>query len=291
MTLNALARGLPQHAGTPALTHRSCWTLLIVVYALCAALTANAESLSVGGIGSVEPLVRLLFERFHKQAPNTTLIHLSPPLGSDGAVKALAAGRIDLVVIGRALHPEEAARVGEHFVLAETAFVLASRDGRQDRGFSLDQLAAVYQGQQQAWQDGSPIRLILRASFESDSALLRSMSPAMASSVAAAAQRPGMVTGDHDLDTLRLIARTSGSLGPTTLGLLNTENARLIVFPIDGVAPSLAALQSGTYLWRKTLTVVLPPHPSPTAERFALFLRSADAQKLLLAHDYLPVGK
>jgi len=99
------------------------------------------------------------------------------------------------------------------------------------------------------------------------------------------------VTGDHDLDTLRLIARTSGSLGPTTLGLLNTENARLIIFPIDGVAPSLAALQSGTYPWRKTLTVVLPPHPGPTAERFALFLRSADAQKLLLAHDYLPVGK
>jgi phosphate transport system substrate-binding protein len=241
--------------------------------------------------GSVEPLVRLLFERFHKQAPNSTLIHLSPPLGSDGAVKALATGRIDLAVIGRALHPEEATRVGKHFVLAETAFVLASRDGRQDRGFSLDQLAAVYEGQQQAWPDGSPIRLILRASFESDSALLRSMSPAMARSVAAAAQRPGMVTGDHDLDTLRLIARTSGSLGPTTLGLLNTENARLIVFPINGLTPSLAALQSGTYPWRKTITVVLPQHPSPTAEHFALFLRSTDAQKLLLAHDYLPVGK
>lgn len=127
------------------------------------------------------------FRAISQAGPNTTLIQLSPPLGSNGAVKALAAGRIDLAVVGRALHPEEAARVGEHFVLAETAFVLASRDGRQDRGFSLDQLAAVYQGQQQTWQDGSPIRLILRASFESDSALLRSMSPAMARSVAAAA--------------------------------------------------------------------------------------------------------
>jgi hypothetical protein len=76
-------------------------------------------------------------------------------------------------------------------------------------------------------------------SFESDTlGCSGSMSPAMDRAVdAAATLRPGMVTGDNDLDTLKLLAATPGSLGPTTLGLLKTTNTRMVCpfFPINGV--------------------------------------------------------
>ena len=45
--------------------------------------------------------------------------------------------------------------------------------------------------------------------------------------VDAAARRPGMALGQDDLETLTLLTRSPGSLGPTTLGLLRTSGARL----------------------------------------------------------------
>lgn len=266
------------------------WPLVTQCLLLLGTLTAHAESLAVGGTGSAEPIVRLLFEEFRKQAPDATLNHLSPPLGSGGAAKALAAGRIDLAVIGRELTAEEAQRVGRHFRLADTAFVFASRDGQPGGGFSLDQIAAIYEGRLQAWPSGAPIRLILRPAFESDSLTLKSMSPTMDKAVTAAALRPGMVTGDNDFHTLKLIADTPGSLGPTTLGMVKTTHTPVMVMPIDGVSPSLATLQNGSYPWSKLLTVVLPLQAGALAERFAVFLRSAAAARVLQAYDYRPGG-
>lgn len=264
------------------------WQLIVSLHLLLAALTANAEALTVGGTGSSEPIVRLLFAEFQKQAPDATLNHLSPPLGSGGAVKALAASRIDLALIGRPLQADEAKRVGQQFALADTAFVFASRDGQAGAGFTLDQLAQIYDGRLRTWQDGAPIRLILRPAFESDSITLKSMSPTMDTAVSAAALRPGMVSGDNDFHTLKLIADTPGSLGPTTLGMIRTTHNSVVVVPINGVVPSLANLKDGSYPWRKPLIVVLPLQPGPLAERFAAFLRSPAAVRVLQAYDYLP---
>ncbi len=264
------------------------WQLIASLPLLLVAIAASAEALTVGGTGSSEPIVRLLFETFKKRAPDATLKHLSPPLGSGGSVKALAAGRIDLAVVGRPLRPDEIKRVGQQFPLADTAFVFASRDGQAGAGFDLDQLARIYDGRLQAWPDGAPIRLILRAAFESDSIALKRISPAMEAAISAAARRPGMVTGDNDFHTLKLIADTPGSLGPTTLGMLSTTRRSVVVIPINGVVPSLASLRNGAYPWRKSLTIVLPQQPGSLAERFVAFLRSPEAKQVLQDYDYLP---
>ena len=44
-----------------------------------------------------------------------------------------------------------------------------------------------------------------------------------------AARRPGMALGQDDLETLTLLTRSPGSLGPTTLGLLRTSGAQNIL--------------------------------------------------------------
>ncbi|MCP5228666.1 substrate-binding domain-containing protein [Accumulibacter sp.] len=264
------------------------WSLATLLTLFLAAVTANAATLVVGGTGSSEPIIRLLFEEFRKQAPEARLKHLSPPLGSGGALNALAAGRIGMAVVGRPLRPEDSRRVGRHFPLADTAFVFASRDGKAGAGFTLEQIARIYDGGLRTWPDGTPIRLILRPAFESDSITLKAMSAKMDRAVTAAALRPGMVMGDNDFHTLKLIADTPGSLGTTTLGMLATTGSRVVVVPIDGVAPSLANLENGSYAWCKSLTVVLPLRPGVLAERFLAFLRSPAAAKLLLEYDYLP---
>ena len=73
--------------------------------------------------------------------------------------------------------------------------------------------------------------------------------------------------------------------------MITTSHTCLVVLPINGVAPSLANLENGSYPWRKTLVVVLPQQPGEWAVRFATFMRSAAASRLLRAYDYLPRGQ
>jgi phosphate transport system substrate-binding protein len=263
---------------------------LVLCFVLGLSLPAGAESLSIGGTGSSEPLVKLLFEEFSKQAPGITFNVVSPALGSGGGINALSAGKIDLAISARPLKAQEAAILGRHFEFAATPFVLVSNGGQRANGFALDALASVYDGRLRTWDNGAPIRLVLRTHDDADSAQLKSISPAMDKAVTIADQRPGMVYGNDDLDTLALLTRTTGTLGPTSLGLLRTTGSRLTVLALNGVMPSVAALKNGSYPWRKTLSVVLPLKASPVAVRFADFIRSSKASEVMLRHDYLPAG-
>jgi phosphate transport system substrate-binding protein len=249
---------------------------------------ARAELITVGGTGSSGPLIQILFTEFQKQFPETSLRILDPPLGTNGALKALEEGRLDIVLVGRPLSPEQLDKFGQQFSLADTPFVMASRDGQRSNGFTLDELAQVYAGTIQKWDSGASIRLVLRGSFESDTLLLRSFSTKLDKALELAATRPGMAGAVNDLATARLIANTPNSLGPTTLGLLTTLGLKLRMYPLEGVAPSITNLKNGTYPWKKNLSVILSKQPSPSTVSFAEFMRTPKAQSLMEANDYLP---
>lgn len=258
---------------------------------LCSTLMgAGAQTLTVGGTGSSAPLLQLLFDEFRQQSPQAVLRQISPPLGSGGAVRALKAGHIDLAVVGRALTPVEVSGVGAQFELARTPLVFVTPDGKRPGGFTLDELASVYNGSLGQWDNGQPIRLVLRATFESDTLQIRAMSPQLELADSAARKRPGMQIGDDDLQTLNLLSKTPAALGASTLGLLRATGSRLQVLPINGVAPSLTSMKSGSYPWYKILVVVLAPNASAQALAFAQFLRSANARAVLERNDYAAVA-
>jgi len=259
--------------------------------ALGTAFPASAEPVTIGGTGSSSPIVRILFDAFRQDHPNLSLTVITPPLGSGGGLKALAEGRIDLTVVARPLKPAEAALFGQTFDWITTPYVLASPNGKRETGFTLEDLANVYQSRQQQWDSGAPIRLVLRTLDDSETQTLAAMSPEMDLAVHNAVQRPGMVIAMDDLEAIDIITRTPNALGGTSLGLMRSLGAPLNAFPINGVMPTVAALKDGRYPWRKTLSVVLPKQPGQAAQQFADFLRSDKAASLLARYDYLPVGQ
>lgn len=249
-------------------------------------LQAQAETLLVGGTGSADPIVRALFKEFSAQAPDIRFEMVSPALGSSGAIKALSAKRIHMAVISRLPKNGEASGREHHFNLGETPFVLVTNGGKRQKGFTDDELASVYHGQLNTWDDGTSIRLVLRTDDEADTMLLRSISENMDKAITTSTKRIGMVYGKNDLDT----SRTPGSLGPSNLGLLATTESPLTPLPINGVKPSVETLKDGRYPWRKKLVVVLPNDANMAATRFADFLRSSKANALLLRYGYLPAN-
>jgi phosphate transport system substrate-binding protein len=264
---------------------------VMLLLAFVPALPVQAESLLVGGTGSASPLIKLLIEEFNKQAPDVNVSLVSPPLGSGGGMKSLLAGRLDLAVISRPVKEVEKVVIGRHFELGRTPFALVTNGGQRRNGLTLDELASVYEGRLQTWDNNVPIRLVLRTRDDSDSLQLESMSTAMKKAVVAADQRQGMVRGLDDLDTIETLMRTRGSLGPTNLGLMRTMGSALTALPINGVTPSVATLKDGRYPWYKTLIVVLPVKAKPAAEKFADFMQSSKAKATMLRYEFLPASQ
>lgn len=246
----------------------------------------SAEIVRAGGTGSGSVLLQKLSDLYHQNKPAAEIRIITPTLGSSGGLRALRAGQVDVVISGRLPKAEE----GEFKVIeyARTPLVFASREAKQIKGFSLGEITEIYAGNRKTWGDGSQIRLVLRSPFESDTQTMKNISPAMRDAVSAALERRAGPVGEDDLDTVELIAKLPGSLGPTTLGLLRLLDQRLTVMPLDGVTPSVETLADGRYPYSKPLFLVTRTQPDTATTEFLSFLQSRAAYDYLRRTAHLP---
>jgi phosphate transport system substrate-binding protein len=225
---------------------------------------------------------------FARQHPGSTVQVTTPPPGTGGGVNMLIAGKLDVALGGRKLKPEEQSQVGVVFPYASTPLVIAGR-GLRKSGFTRDQISDLYAGRLSRWDDAVAIRLLMRSPYESDTLQLRALSPAVNEALRSAFARPGMTYAENDIDAIDLLARTPGSVGTTTLGLLRKLAPSLQIYPLDGVTPTLVTLADGSYPLSKSIYVVAGRQPSEATRRFIEFLRTPLALDVLRRGDYLPL--
>jgi len=251
---------------------------------------ASAETLTVGGTGSSTPLIERFAQAYAKLKPEITVRVIDPPIGSSGSIRAILAGASDLAVPGRPLNDEEKARGGQDWELGRTPFLIVTSQKQPQPGFSFAQLAAIYEGKQTAWPDGSPIRLVMRSPTESDTLLLRKLSPEMDRAFETALARPGILVAANDLENLQLLEKTPGSMCRSTLGLLKSQNSTLQVLDLNGMKPGLDDLREGRYPYYKTLYLARGPKLSPAAQGFIDFMLSTAGKEILEHSNYQPAS-
>ena len=144
-----------------------------------------------------------------------------------------------------------------------------------------DQLAVLYGAGAPAYPNGHRARPVLRMSDATDTRIVRSISPAVAAAVDAAASRRGMLDGTTDSNTADLLESTPGAFGPSTLALIESEKRPLVALSIDGVSPSLANLDNGQWKLQKPLFLVMPEDLSPQAQRFVEFVQSTEGRFII----------
>lgn len=244
------------------------------------------EAVLAGGTGSGSLLIQKLSDRYRQTRPGADIRVITPTLGSGGSLRALAARRIDIAISGRPPKPEE----GQFTVIeyARTPLVFASGEGGKRQGLKLTEVVDIYAGRMQAWADGTPIRLILRSPFESDTQILRQLNPEMAEAIDSAIQRRAGPFSENELDTVDLIRTLPGAFGPTSLGLLNMLGHTLTVMSLNGIPPSPDTLANGSYPLSKPLFLVTRKQPTPTTAHFIAFLQSAEAHHYLRQTGFLP---
>jgi phosphate transport system substrate-binding protein len=249
---------------------------------------ARADTLRTGGTGSVSVMLRRMGNAFTARMPDT-LIEVVPALGSTGAIAAVADGALDFAVSARPLTPGEAAKSLTEMVLARTVFGLASSYPAPGNIASSD-IAGFFTSTTSSWPDGTQLRVILRPKSEADSTILANAYPNMMHAIEQLRLRPEILVAATDQDNVRLAEKLPGSLVVTTLTQMQMEGPALHFLTIDGVAPTLANFELGTYPYHKDFYFILPARKTVTVDRFVAFLRSPDGAKILRETGNIPAS-
>jgi phosphate transport system substrate-binding protein len=252
------------------------------------ATARGEEVLRATGTGSALGAMRRLAPGFERANPGFRL-RLLPSLGSSGALKAVADGAIEVALSGRPLRPEELALGLLALPYARTPFVFAAGPRVEVPGITAAEAVRIYRGEQQRWPNGERVRLVLRPRADMDTTIVASISAEMAAAVEVAMDRPGMLMAATNQDCHEILVRTPGSIGPSTLTQVLTEDLVLRPLAWNGVTPTLPHLGSGQYPLEKKLFLVVRAPPSPAVRRFLAYLATAEAAAILEQAGNLPV--
>ena len=156
-------------------------------------------------------------------------------------------GRLELAVSNRAPNDKERA-AGELPAVecARTPFVVMVHKDLGVSALTADQLAALYSEGAVTFPNGKRARPVLRLSDAGDTKLLQSFAPALGPAIDAASQRRGMLNANTDSEAADLVEKAQGAFASGTLAQIESEQRPLRALAIDGKAPSVANLESGS---------------------------------------------
>lgn len=253
---------------------------------LALGLSAQAETLRVGGTGAANEMLRHAGTAFAKAHPGSS-VEVVPSLGSSGAISAVIDDMLAFAVAGRLLQPEESAKGLVNVVIARTPFGLATSHPNPI-GISSRDAAAFFASENSVWHDMLPVRPILRPKSDSDTVVLGHLLPGMEAAIERVRARPYIPMAATDQDNAEMAERVPGSLVGMTLTQVLMEKRDLRFVPIDGVAVTLENFERGAYPYGKEFYLIFRDPPTPTVKRFLAFLHSATGQAALRESGNLP---
>lgn len=248
--------------------------------ALCDAGSVRAEEIKIGGTGGALATMQLLAQAYAKSHPETRITVL-PSLGSSGGIKAVNTGAVQLAVSSRPLNDTEIKQGAVEIEYGRTPFVFATSVTNKIAGVTIPELIDIYAGKTDKWPDGIKIRLVLRPLGDSDSEMIKSISPEMREAKIQAEQRKGMLFAVTDQETADNIEKIPGALGPSTLAQILSEKRGLKALKLNGVEPSAKSIADGSYPLHKRLFIVTSSKTPPSAQQFAAFVRSPPSREIL----------
>ncbi len=258
----------------------------VLITGICfAANTFAEEGIKAGGVGSALGTMKLIAQAFEKANPGIK-VEIVPGLGSNGGIKALISGAIDIGLSGRPLHADEKAQGAVGTKYAETPLVFITTN-RSISGLTTKELIEIYEGKKQTWPDGRQIRLVIRPEKDSDTDVLNGISPEMRQAAKTALSREGMIKAITDQENIDKIVKTPDSLGATTLTQLISEKVTARALSFNGIKPGIKAAADGSYPLSKPLYVVTMAKTSEPAQKLISFIFSPAGRKILSANGNL----
>jgi phosphate transport system substrate-binding protein len=265
--------------------------LMLAVFVFCAGVqdAGAGETIRINGSGAPLELMKPLVQAYGKTKRGVSF-EIRKPLGSSGSIKALLAGAIDIAVVSRPLKPEEIARGGMSKPFGRTPLAVVTHRDIRLKTISPRELEDIYAGRTKSWPDGETVRVILRPREDTDTKILKGLSPGMAAAVAAAHQRQGMRIALTDPESNEAVSRTPGGIGTAALAGVLVSGLPLNVVALNGVEPVRKTLADGTYPLAKEIIIATTGNLPDAASQFLEFVYSKRGRALAGKYGVLVTG-
>lgn len=236
---------------------------------------------SLRGGGSAIDAATALTTAFTKEHPAVTIT--IEDVGSDAGVALTVAGTTDLGMVSRDLKPSERGTVGVLSIgVGGTALAVNSKNPLT--GLRKEQVAAIYAGAITSWAEvggtPGPITVLVRESSSSTRSVFESFffggKPTY---------RKDIIEVFEVEETVRSIQSFENAIGMVTVETRTLTDPAIRLLAIDGVAPTRASLQDGTYRVRRPLALVYATTGvKPAIQAFLDFVRGPEGQRIVAAY-------
>lgn len=251
---------------------------------------SHSETIKIAGTGGAMGTVKMLAETFQRSRPDIQ-IQVIGGLGSSGAKKALLQGAIDIAVTSKAGSAPEIVPGAAAVEYGRSPFVFITSKANPVSGVTSRQILDIYAGRLLTWPNGNRLRLVLRPATDSDTDMLRTMSPEMVEAVESALAREGLPVALTAQDGADAIESIPGALGTSTLALILSETRSLKALALDRATPDPRSIADGTYPYFKSFHFVTTPKFSGAGGKFISFALSPEGAKVLSRSGHWVVGR
>lgn len=260
-------------------SHGRLWTWALMAQLLfCGA--ATGQEIRIGGTGNALGTMRKLGDAYMQSHAGAKVTVLNS-LGSNGAIKAVSKGALDIGLASRSLSAEELAEGGVATEYARTATVFTVAAKSPVTAITRQQIIDIYLGTLKLWPDGTPIRLVVRQLGDDNTRQIRGLSADIDKAISASEVRPGLVHAMTDQDTADSIETIPGAIGVTTLALIRSEGRSLRALKLDGVDPTPQRAAAGEYPIVKRFFLITRTASSTNVVKFIEFVQSPQGRAIL----------
>jgi phosphate transport system substrate-binding protein len=181
-----------------------------------------SETIRINGSGTGLEMMNPLIQSYVESNPTVSFV-MEKPLGSSGAIKALIAGALDIVVSSKPLKSEDTAQGLQFSPFGKTPLAIVTGSNVPIKDISIEELEAIYSGRTRKWPNNEKIRVVLRPLADIDTKILRELSPGMNDAISQAQGQQGMMTAVTDPESNQMVAKTIGSIGAAGLAGIMVE--------------------------------------------------------------------
>ncbi len=249
---------------------------------------ADPAVLRIAGTGTGIPLVARLADAWNARLVGLPVV-VEPSVGSTGGIRAARDGAVDLGISARPLSPSEQGDGLRALPLARDAVVVAVHPATRVRDISSSALVDLLAGRSSRFADGTPATVLLRDRDDTAHSALERMIPALHPAREQAYAQKRFRVLRHDDSMGEAISSTPGALGPFSLGAIVASRLPLEVLAIDGVRPTLTALEEGRWVASRDISFVVRTDREARVASFLSFVAGADGQRMIREAGYLPL--
>jgi phosphate transport system substrate-binding protein len=246
--------------------------------------------LRASGSGTCLPLLRILAAGQPDKAMRLVFL---PGLHTAGGVKGVARGSLDVGAISRPLTSDEESPELKITWLSSDGLVIAVHPSVSEigvTGLTSEQVRGIYSGAITDWRqvgasEGRPIVVIDRHEGESAKVALREhlLGAEDRLKVTSAA-----IAVYYESDMVDAVRTTAGSIGYFSLGYAVSQNVPVTRLRLDGVEPSVRAIEAGTYTLVRPLGIVTRSEPPASVAAFLEWATGEQARAIMAANGYAP---